>query len=72
MTDSESERMARQDLPPDLTDPGDAAAAAELAEAERQVSQGGGTPEQVAGAAAARRARTESDRIQAWRRTTGR
>jgi hypothetical protein len=47
--------------------PADAAAARELAEAERAASRNAATPEQLHGLAAARRAVSSEDRLRAWR-----
>ncbi|WP_338051259.1 DUF4383 domain-containing protein [Pseudonocardia acidicola] len=50
-----------------LHDPDDIAAARELADVERAVAQGGGTPEQVRRLAGLGQLRRPEDRLQAWR-----
>lgn len=55
-------------LPTVYGDPGDAAAARELAEAERAVVRRTASPEQAAAVAALRGIRRAEDRVAAWRR----
>lgn len=55
-------------LPTTFPDATDAAAARELAEAERATAQRTATPEQVAGIEAVRGFRRAEDRVDAWRR----
>jgi hypothetical protein len=55
-------------LPSHFDDPANAAAARELAEAERAVAQHAATPEIAARVAAIRGMRREEDRVQEWRR----
>jgi hypothetical protein len=54
-------------LPTDYTDVEDAAAVAELAEAERAAARGGATPAQARGVQAAAQARRAEDRVAGWR-----
>jgi hypothetical protein len=58
-------------LPSHFDDPANAAAARELAEAERAVAQHVATPEIVARVQAVRAVRREEDRVQEWRRLGG-
>jgi hypothetical protein len=58
-------------LPTAFPDPDDAAAAQQLAAAERAVVQHAATPEQVAGVAAVRGARRVEDRVRVWREARG-
>ncbi|MHA6794054.1 hypothetical protein ACVGVM_11170 [Pseudonocardia bannensis] len=53
-------------LSPQLHDPGEVTATREIAEAERAVAQGGGTPEQRERLAALHPLRRPEDRLQAW------
>lgn len=53
--------------PTTYADVEDAAAVAELAEAERAVARGSATPAQAAGVEAAGRARRAEDRLAGWR-----
>lgn len=54
-------------LPATFNDPGDAAAALELAEAERAVAQHAASPELTAEVFAVREVRREEDRVHQWR-----
>jgi len=58
-------------LPSHFDDPANAAAARELAEAERAVAQHVATPEIAARVQAVRAVRREEDRVQEWRRLGG-
>jgi hypothetical protein len=58
-------------LPSHFDGPEDAAAARELAEAERAVAQHAATPEVTADVEAVRSLRREEDRVQEWRRRRG-
>ena len=58
-------------LPSHFDDPADAAAAKELADAERAVTQHAAPPEVVERVAAVRRMRGDVDRVREWRRLQG-
>jgi hypothetical protein len=67
-----SDEQAVNELTDMFTDPADVAAARELAEAERAVTQDAATEYQTAGVAAVAGLRRPEDRIRAWRGLPGR
>jgi hypothetical protein len=71
MAEQSNDERAISELATVLADPTEAAAASELAEAERAVAQHAATEEQAAGVAAVRGIRRPEDRVRAWLAATG-
>lgn len=69
-TDGQAGDTETDRLPASYNGAGDAAAVAELAEAERAVARNGATIDQTRGVQAAGQARRDEDRLAAWRRHT--
>jgi hypothetical protein len=71
MAEQSSDERHVAELSVVFTDPVEAAAAGELAEAERAVAQHAATAEQAAGVAAVHGVRRPEDRVRAWLAATG-